>query len=310
MVITILGYIALVVVGLLVVAAVLLINTELFVYASYSYGRAEHALRIAVKLFRYWQLFARDYSGQEAKAVIEETASVIAETEQPQMAEVVRAVVDTPETTPRVSEMSAAVPESLSPAEPVFEMQQPITVAPTGKSASRERSDKTAEGAEDHQPKPDSKLYLVAKNELWNNPGRNVLLLLALLFDLKRLVGYLLKTMYRAFEIKKLEINSEFGAEDPFDTGQVAAVIYTSINSLSYVRRHKHIVIRFQPDFEKSRFEFDGDAIILVKATTALLKILGAIIGAILKGVFYYGGKIAWRLGPNYIRKPKESGIN
>ena len=202
------------------------------------------------------------------------------------------------------------IPIEFTPSEPMIKMQQKITVESTRKSLTTPRAVHKQQTATSKDTPPNARLSTLVRSELRNNPGRNILLLIAVLLDVKKLICYLVKTSARAFRIKKLSIHCKFGADDPFDTGQVAAVVFTSIYSFNYLREHRHIYVNFQPDFEKENFEFDGDAIILIKAMTALSKILGAILGALLKGVFYYGGKIAWRIGPDYFRKPKKSDIN
>ncbi|MFA6074601.1 MAG: DUF2953 domain-containing protein [Negativicutes bacterium] len=320
MLLTVLGYILLALLILLVIVVVLVINVELFVYADYSHGRSVYSLRVVAKLFRYWQLFQRCLTEDDAKITIESVAKDVVEKEQPQLAEVLNEHI-TPADRVNLKKTSIDREKTfekpvddfrgrLAPPEVAFKLQQSMKIEQKRDGSRSDKPRINTAKTDQSISRQSSKFVTIAKEELYNNPGRNVLLLIALLFDIKKLICYLIKTAFRAFNIKKLAIKCKFGAEDPFDTGQVAAIVYTSVYSINYIREHKHIRIDFKPDFEKESFEFDGDAIILIKATTALLKIFGAIIGAVLKGVFYYGGKIAWRLGPNYFRKPKESNIN
>ena len=296
MFLTVLGFFMLAILIILIIAIIALINIELFIYADYSYGRSVCTLRVVGKLFGYWQLFERDFSQEEAKDTVEQTVKAIVDAEQPQIAELVKA--------------HTIVRTAPSAIQPKFEYKKNTEIENKATRTQPQIVNVSRSKTERQTAKKSDKLFSIMKTELYSNPGRNVLLLLAILCDLKKLLGYLIKTSFRAFSIKKMALYCKFGAEDPFDTGQVAAVMYTSVNSLNYIRQHPKIVINFQPDFEKASFEFDGDAIILIKAITAFLKIFGAIIGAVMKGVLYYGGKIAWRLGPSYFRKPQESDIN
>ncbi|MEI6286901.1 MAG: DUF2953 domain-containing protein [Bacillota bacterium] len=296
MFLTVFGFFIIAILIILLIAVIALLNIELFVYADYSYGRSVCSLRIVGKLFRHWQLFERDFSEQDAKEAVETAAKVFVDAEQPQVAELVKehTIVNT---VPSATQPKFEFKRN-SDLENKVTRTQPLKINVEPTATARQTAKKS------------DKLFSIIKTELYNNPGRNVLLLLAILCDLKKLISYLIKTSFRSFSIKKMVLYCKFGAEDPFDTGQVSAVVYTSLNSLNYIRQHPQITIIFQPDFEKTSFEFDGDAIILIKAITALLKILGAILGALVKGVLYYGGKITWRLGPNYFRKPQESDIN
>jgi len=311
MFLTILVYIFLVALALLLGVVVVIINIELFVYAKYEYKSAKYSLRIAAKLFRRWQLLERSFAEVDAKDTIETVVQEIVETEHPRLAEIVNSRFSGSEhSTVTNKTPPGKFPTEFSPAEPEIKLRQKISTDSGRMPLLKEKTLRKQLPNMPNEKAPSGKLFTFAKNELWNNPGRNVLLLIAMLSDIKKLICYLIKTVGRAFLIKKMSIYCKFGAEDPFDTGQVAAVVYTSIYSINYLREHRRVNIDFQPDFEKESFEFDGDAIIVIKAMTALLKIIGAILGALLKGVFYYGGKIAWRIGPNYFRKPEESNIN
>ena len=296
MFLTVFGFFLLAVLVVLTIAVIVFINIELFVYADYSYGRSVYSLRVVGKLFRHWQLFERNFSEQDAKDTVETVAKVFVNAEQPQIAELVKE--------------HTIVKAVSSATQPKFEFKRNSDIENKVTRTQTLKINVEPTATDRQTAKKSDKLFSVIKTELYNNPGRNVLLLLTILCDLKRLISYLIKTSFRSFSIKKLVLYCKFGAEDPFDTGQVSAVVYTSLNSLNYIRQHPKITVNFQPDFEKTSFEFDGDAIILIKVITALLKIFGAILGALVKGVLYYGGKIAWRIGPNYFRKPQESDIN
>ena len=298
---TILGCILVGILALLGAVLVLVINTEIFIHGQYCYSAKHYVASGEVRLFRRFILYRRLFTESEAATLVHEVADQALADVPHCVAAKVREPIRAPATQ---ADERPAVERAISP-EPSYHaspVADSTIVAPSVEHAAAQDGVHTA-ACETRR----EKLLRITRSELYNHPGRNVLLLLALLMDIKCLIAYLVKSVLGAFKIHKLHVLCVYGAEDPYHTGQAAAAVYAAINSISCLRDNRAVQINFVPEFSTETFMFDADGIILIKATTAVMKIVSALLYAILKGVIYYGGKITWRLGPNYFRKPKES---